>query len=195
MPMLIRERPAAVLKRAVIMSDNPKFITQAKEQDPQAIADIYGQYRATLLDLAVRHCHDAHAAEDILQDVFVSLMICIPKLTVRKSLLAYLKASVLNRVRDRYRRKARTRVVTSQTDHTASPIDPEKQAILKEQIAHLQQSLMALPENQRDVLMWRVYGGHSFKRISQLQATPCGTARARYRYGTSKLAVLCSQVI
>ena len=177
------------------MSDNQQLISQTTSGDAQAIADIYGQYRATLLDLALRHCRDVHAAEDILQDVFVSLMVCVPKLTVRKSLLAYLKTSVLNRVRDGYRRKARSGRANTAREVHVTPVDPEKQAILKEQIAHLRESLMALPQDQRDVLMWRVYGGHSFKRISQLQATPCGTARARYRYGTSKLAVLCSQVI
>ncbi len=174
---------------------NQCLINRAKAGDPNAMAEIYGQYRDALMALALRNCHDPHAAEDVLQDVFVSLMDKFPKLILRTSLYAYLKASVLNRVRDQWRKKARHQHAMPVPCHDAAPPDPERQAILKEQITHLQQSLTALPRDQREVLMWRVYEGHSFKRISQFQAIGCSTVRARYRYGRTKLAHSCSQVM
>ncbi len=177
------------------MLENQCIINKAKAGDPNAMAEIYGQYRDSLMELAVRHCQDIHAAEDVLQDVFVSLMVQMPKLTLRTSLQAYLKASVLNRVRDQFRKKARRQHAIPANEQGATQSDPEKQAVLKEQITHLQQSLLTLPRDQRDVLMWRVYEGHSFMRISQFQASRCGTVRARYRYGRTKLALLCSHVI
>jgi RNA polymerase sigma factor (sigma-70 family) len=177
------------------MLKNQCLINKAKAGDPNAMAEIYGEYQATLKELAVRYCHDTHAAEDILQDVFVSLMVQMPKLTLRTSLQAYLKTCVLNRVRDQFRKKTRRCQAIPENEQGVTQSDPEKQAMLKEQIHQLQQSLVALPRDQRDVLMWRVYEGHSFMRISQIQASRCSTVRARYRYGKTKLALLCSQVI
>jgi RNA polymerase sigma factor (sigma-70 family) len=177
------------------MLKNQCLINKAKAGDPSAMAEIYGQYQAPLKALAVRYCQDIHAAEDILQDVFVSLMVQMPKLTLRTSLQAYLKTCVLNRVRDQFRKKARRQHVLPENKQGVAQSDPVKQAVLKEQITQLQQSLVALPRDQRDVLMWRVYEGHSFMRISQIQASRCSTVRARYRYGRTKLALLCSHVI
>ncbi len=177
------------------MPENQCIINKAKAGDPNAMAEIYGQYRAPLLELAIHHCHDIHAAEDALQDVFVSLMVQIPKLTLRTSLQAYLKTSIVNRIRDQFRRKARRQHAIPANEQSGTQSDPEKQAVLAEQITHIQQSLMTLPRDQRDVLIWRVYGGHSFMRISQFQASRCGTVRARYRYARTKLALLCSHMI
>jgi RNA polymerase sigma-70 factor (ECF subfamily) len=176
------------------MQENQCIISQAKAGDPNAMAEIYRQYRDPLMALATRYCRDSHAAEDVLQDVFLSFMVQLPRLTLRTSLLAYLKASILNRVRNQFRKKARHQQPIPANEPETAHADPEKQAVLKEQISHLQQSLLALPRDQRDVLMWRVYGGHSFARISELQASHCGTVRARYRYGRTKLALLCSHV-
>jgi RNA polymerase sigma factor (sigma-70 family) len=178
------------------MPTNQCLINQAKAGDPHALAEIYGQYRDSLMTLAVRYCRDTHVAEDVLQDVFVSLMVQFPKLTLRTSLYAYLKTSVFNQVRSQWRKeKARHRHTVSANDSGADQSDPEKQAILKEQVTHLQRRLKSLPPDQRDVLMWRVYEGHSFDRISQFQAIGCGTVRARYRYGRTKLALLCAHVM
>jgi RNA polymerase sigma factor (sigma-70 family) len=177
------------------MLTNQCLINQAKAGDPNAMAEIYGQYRDSLMALAVRYCRDTHVAEDVLQDVFVSLMVQFPKLTLRTSLYAYLKTSVLNRVRSQWRKKARQQHDISPNDRGVDQSDPEKQAILKEQITHLQRRLKTLPPDQRDVLMWRLYDGHSFDRISQFQAIGCSTVRARYRYGRTKLALLCSHVM
>jgi len=177
------------------MVTNQCLIKQAKAGDQNALAEIYGQYRDSLMALAVRHCRDSHVAEDVLQDVFVSLMVQFPKLTLRTSLYAYLRTSVVNRVRSQWRQQARHQQALSPSDGGIDQADPEKQAILKEQITHLQRRLKTLPPDQRDVLMWRVYDGHSYERISQFQAIASGTVRARYRYGRTKLALLCSHVM
>jgi RNA polymerase sigma factor (sigma-70 family) len=177
------------------MLTNQRLINQAKAGDPSALAEIYGQYRGPLMEVALRHCRDTHVAEDILQDVFVSLMVKFPKLTLRTSLYAYLRTSVLNRLRDQWRKKARHQHAMPMPSPDTTQPDPAKQAILKEQVTHVQQRLETLPSDQRDVLVWRVYEGYSFKRISQFQAMRCSTVRARYRYGKTKLAFLCSQMM
>ena len=54
------------------MRDNQCTLRQAKAGDPDAMAEIYRQYRDPLMAFATRQCHDIDAAEDVLQDVFVA---------------------------------------------------------------------------------------------------------------------------
>jgi DNA-directed RNA polymerase specialized sigma24 family protein len=46
---------------------------------------------------------------------------------------------------------------------------------------------MALPADQREVLLLRTRAGLSFKEIGRHQGVGASTARARYRYGINKL--------
>ena len=90
------------------MSDE-RLIARLKTGDKEALRQIYMQYKDTLLTVATSMLRDVHAAEDVLQDVFVSFASGVRSLDVRVNLKKYLITCMANRVRDRFRRKPETR--------------------------------------------------------------------------------------
>ncbi|MGD8500507.1 MAG: sigma factor, partial [Phycisphaerales bacterium] len=87
------------------MLEDKRLIGELKRGDKEALRQIYMEYKDNLLTIATSLLHDTSAAEDVLHDVFVSFAGSVGGLQLRGSLRSYLTASVVNRVRDKYRRK------------------------------------------------------------------------------------------
>ena len=69
----------------------------------EALSRIYEKYVNVLLSVAMGLLNDPHAAEDVVQDVFVAFARKTGALELKGSLRAYLAKSVVNGVRDRMR--------------------------------------------------------------------------------------------
>src|ERR1051325_9500967 len=99
---------------------------------------------------------------------------------------AYLFASVRNAV-----------LTVRKLNNRNSPLDPEALCFTSEQRdfaeeARLKQSLAALPEDQREVIVLHVWGELTFSQISELLGLSLNTAASRYRYALAKLkASMC----
>ena len=87
------------------MLDEKRLIWELKQGSNEALRRIYMEYKDNLLTIAASMLHDKCAAEDVLHDVFVSFAGSIGNIQLRGSLKSYLTASVINRVRDMYRKK------------------------------------------------------------------------------------------
>ncbi|HEX41004.1 MAG TPA: sigma-70 family RNA polymerase sigma factor, partial [Phycisphaerales bacterium] len=75
--------------RPADMSDE-RLIARLKTGDKEALRQIYMQYKDMLLTVATSMLRDVHAAEDVLQDVFVSFASGVRSLDVRVNLKKYL---------------------------------------------------------------------------------------------------------
>jgi RNA polymerase sigma factor (sigma-70 family) len=80
---------------------------------PGALERIYEKYRDFLLTLAMQLLNDSGAAEDVVQDVFVSFAQRGEGFGLRGSLRSYLATCVVNRVRDLMRASKRRGPVLS----------------------------------------------------------------------------------
>jgi hypothetical protein len=70
---------------------------------PEALARVYEKYIDAMLTLALGLLGNRPAAEDVVQDVFLSFARSARGLRAQGSLCSYLATGVLNRVRDRLR--------------------------------------------------------------------------------------------
>jgi len=137
----------------------------------QAAQDDYaGWYRLALLMTG-----DRQRAEDVVQDVVVSLL-SGPELTLAAgSARAYVRAAVVNRARSAHRRAAterrhlwRQRVDEAGADHG------EALALRDAVLAALQR----LPERQRTVLVLRYYAGAADDEIARTLGIRTSTVRS-----------------
>ncbi|MGE5297058.1 MAG: RNA polymerase sigma factor [Solirubrobacterales bacterium] len=158
---------------------------------PEALAQVYEKYIDAMLTLAVGLLGNRTAAEDVVQDVFLSFARSAKGLQSQGSLRSYLATGVLNRVRDRHRQRSRQAV---SLDDVADPIcgsaGPVQAAILVEEIARLDQAVAELPEEQREVVLLRLKAELKFRDIARLQQTSVNTVLGRYRYGLDRLRSL-----
>lgn len=159
-----------------------------KRGSNEALTLIYEKYLEPMLTLAMGLLNDVDAAEDVVQDVFVSFVKSRHNFRMWGSLSGYLATSVVNRVRDQKRRlRRRAGGLSSQLDRICEPTDPEQAVILTEQARLLNRAVAGLPDEQREVVLLRLKAGMKFRDIAKLQQTSVNTALSRYRYGLERL--------
>jgi RNA polymerase sigma-70 factor (ECF subfamily) len=159
-----------------------------KRGSDDALTLIYEKYLEPMLTLAMGLLNDAAAAEDVVQDVFVSFAQSRRNFRVRGSLSGYLATSVVNRVRDHKRRKRRQAAAPIEPmERVREPMGPDQAVILGEQARLLAGALAQLTEEQREVVLLRLKAGMKFRDIAGLQEVSINTVLSRYRYGLEKL--------
>jgi RNA polymerase sigma-70 factor, ECF subfamily len=125
----------------------------------------------------------SHAeAEDVLQDTFLALLRLDsePAQTEHYAVRSY-RHRALNYRRGLWRRLTRE----LQSGHWFEP-SPEETGL--ERVA--MRSLSRLPQEQREVIVLKIWHGHTFEAIGGLLELSPHTAAARYRYGLQKLRSL-----
>jgi len=159
----------------------------------EALARVYEKYIDAMLTLAMGLLNQRAAAEDVVQDVFLSFARSAKGLRAQGSLRSYLATGVLNRVRDRHRslqRQALHRDAAGPVDPVSEAAGPEQTAILREETARLNGVMAELPEEQREVVLLRLKANLKFRDIAKLQQTSINTVLGRYRYGLDRLRSL-----
>lgn len=170
------------------MFDDERLKWKFKRGSDDALTLIYEKYLDRMLTLAMGLLNDAAAAEDVVQDVFMSFAKSQHNFHVRGSLSGYLATSVVNRVRDYQRRqRRRAKGTRNPVEQRQEPPGPEQAVILSEQAKLLTQAIAGLPEEQREIVLLRLKVGMKFRDIAKLQQTSVGTVLSRYRYGLERL--------
>lgn len=173
------------------MLEDKRLIGELKQGSKDAMRQIYMEYKDTLLTVAASLLHDTNAAEDVLHDVFVSFAASAGKLELRVSLRSYLISSIVNRVRDRFRKKKHHTVELDKAGQIKSDLNrPEQSAVLAEQLQLTADALLQLPLEQRETIILHLNGGMKFKEIAEMQHVPMNTVQGRYRYGLDKLRTI-----
>ena len=176
------------------MLDEKRLIRELKQGDKEALRRIYMEYKDSLLTIAASMLHDTYAAEDVLHDVFVSFAGGIGNIQIRGSLKSYLTASVLNRVRDMYRKKRHHQVELEEAGQLAADSDgPARATEFGEEAERLTGALARLPMEQRETIVLHLNGGMKFKQIARMQRIPLSTVQGRYRYGLEKLRTILKE--
>jgi RNA polymerase sigma-70 factor (ECF subfamily) len=153
----------------------------------EALARVYEKYIDAMLTLAMGLLNQRAAAEDVVQDVFLSFARSAKDLRARGSLRSYLATCVLNRVRDSRRQRQRQARRDAGLGAPTEAPSPERTAILVEQATRLNQAVTELPEEQREVVLLRLKANLKFRDIARLQQTSINTVLGRYRYGLDRL--------
>jgi RNA polymerase sigma factor (sigma-70 family) len=157
---------------------------------PDALARVYEKYVDPMLTLAMGLLNHRAAAEDVVQDVFLSFAKSAQDLRSQGSLRSYLATSVLNRVRDSRRRRQRQAARNAELRVPGEAAGPEQAVILAEETARLNQAVAQLPDEQREVVLLRLKANLKFRDIARVQQTSVSTVLGRYRYGLDRLRSL-----
>jgi RNA polymerase sigma-70 factor (ECF subfamily) len=143
------------------------------------------------LVLLARQWVSSHAdAEDVVQEAFIRFWRCRRRVAEP---VAYLYASVKHCALDWQRgrdRRARREEAAARPEGETCFAGPPEQA---ERRAAIDAALRSLPENQREVLVMKIWGGLSFPQIAAALRIPANTAASRYRYALARLRELLAQ--
>jgi RNA polymerase sigma-70 factor, ECF subfamily len=148
-------------------------------RDRNEVRRLYEVHGRALLAYASALLHDPSEAEDVLHQVFLRLL---RDGTTEISSPGYLFRAVRNRVLNHIRDRAREVGLDSDAQWLESPSGSTETALA------LQSALRTVPEEQREVIVLRVWAQMTFEEIAGVVGVPPNTAASRYRYGLAKLS-------
>ena len=158
----------------------------------KAFEEAYLAHKDRLLTLATALTGDRSAGEDVVHDVFASLIEEPWRLGNRKKLFAFLAVCTRNRALDNRRKRGREARLggaqRAQRPNTA-PDDPVQQVAEREENEALLAMVSRLPGDLREAVTLRIWGQLTFAQIAELYGITKSTAHARYRQALEELRI------
>ena len=158
--------------------------------DEGALNEIYDQFSSFVYGLALRVIGDARAAEDVSQDVFVSVWERPDAFDPhRGSLRTWLGTLAHRRAVDHVRREeARRRRAIKDAARPVSTPDVEEMALALVTAERVRAALDTLPDEQRRAIQLAYFGGKTYRQVAEVLGIPEGTAKSRLRLGLRRIA-------
>jgi RNA polymerase sigma-70 factor (ECF subfamily) len=160
--------------------------------EDDALAEAYDRWSALIYSLAVRITNDHAAAEDVTQDVFVSLWERPERFDPdRGALRTWLCLLARSRAIDWLRRAAaRERVHAATAARPAIQGEVDDALIWETEAKVVREAIHALPDPQRDAVVLAYRHGRSYRQVARELDIPEGTAKSRLRGALTTLADL-----
>ena len=179
------------------MLEDKRIIREFNRGNREVLRRVYDKYKRDLMTLATALLYDRDAAEDVVQDVFVSFIESAKRFRFTGSLKGYLAVCVANNARNRNKAKQRHHGVGLDEVETvaSNSKSPDFSAVFGEELQRLTWALAQLPYQQRETLLLHVYSGMKFKKIAKLSGESINTLKGRYRYGLDKLRSLLNSEV
>jgi RNA polymerase sigma-70 factor (ECF subfamily) len=184
-------RPARPPERS---SPDADLLRRIAAGDAGAVDDLYERFRRPAFALARRILADDTMAEDVLQDVFLSVWRDPGAFDgSRGSFSSWLMAMVHHKAVDAVRREqSQRRRQTLAEDDLAlrapmSTSDVEEEAWTRSVAERVRAALGDLPDSQREALTLAYYGGYTQREVAALTGAPLGTVKTRMLAGMRRL--------
>ncbi|MGN6700586.1 MAG: RNA polymerase sigma factor [Thermomicrobiales bacterium] len=172
------------------------LLAAVQRRDERAIAALYDRYGGLAFGLAYRILDDRGAAEDVVQDAFMSVWRRAVSFQLdRGSVRTWLLSIVHHRAIDRLRGaagKTRRDEPLDEIDRIAQVDDPWREVSIRVQGDVLKRGLATLPEAQRQTIELAYFGGYTQQEIATAMDVPVGTVKGRMRIGLQKLREILS---
>jgi RNA polymerase sigma-70 factor (ECF subfamily) len=163
-----------------------------RQGDARAFELVYERHGTAAFSLAYRMTGRRAAAEDVVQEAFLSLWRSGARYDrTRGSVRTWVLGIVHHRGIDALRRNLRHDIHRASDEGLEERFEaPERtdvQAARREEAAEVRTALAALPAEQSKVIELAYFGGFSHSEIASMLETPVGTVKGRIRLGLEKL--------
>lgn len=184
----------AILEKVMIMRNelisDATLISNYIQGDEHAIEILIKRHKQRIYSFIYSKVYDRDIAEDIFQDTFIKVIRTLKKGKYNEEgkFLPWVMRISHNLVIDHFRKNNRMPKFKNTGDFdifsvlSDSALDAEK-SLIKSQVANdVRRLIQELPEDQKDVLVMRMYNDMSFKEISEKTGVSINTALGRMRY-------------
>lgn len=158
-----------------------------KAGEPGALEWLIEKYADRLFGYLLSLLRSRELAEDALQEVFLRVVEKKEMVAEAKNLTGYLFAMARNESMSSRRKSAKRELLVEDIEHLVEPVSscelPERVA----SSAEVSRALHNLPEEQREVVVLKIYEGMTFDTIASCLGLTLNTAASRYRYAMVKL--------
>ena len=163
--------------------------------DESALATLIQRHQSKIFGFIYSKVNDRDLSDDIFQDTFIKVIKTLKSQSYNEEgkFLPWVMRIAHNLVVDHFR-KAKKMPLQRETDEysvfnfmTDNGLNIEGQMISDQVASDLTKLLDELPEDQKEVLIMRMYQDLSFKEIAELTGVSINTALGRMRYALLNL--------
>ena len=168
------------------------LMARVAEADSAAFSVIFDRHSTAAYSLAYRIAGRRSAADDIVQEAFLSLWRSAERYDERRgSLRTFILGIVHNRSIDALRRATVHDSRRSSDDgieeRFAAPERTESEVARRDAASEIREALSELPPDQQRVIELAYFGGFSQSEIAGMLDAPLGTIKGRMRLALEKL--------
>jgi RNA polymerase sigma-70 factor (ECF subfamily) len=183
-------------KQLAMLADEDLML-RVREGDAVAFGAVYDRHSTAAFSLAYRMCGKRSAAEDVVQEAFLSLWRASARYDARRgSVRTFVLGIVHNRAIDALRRStvhdARRASDEGIEERFAAADRTDAEVARRDQAAEVRSALGQLPADQQKVIELAYFGGFTHTEIAEMIETPLGTVKGRMRLGLEKLRATLS---
>lgn len=171
--------------------DDTSLLRRVQQGDHEAVALLYERYGGAAYGLAYRITSDGSAAEDVVQDAFVSIWKQAPRFDpergqVRSWLMTIVHHRAIDAVRRRKGRNERA-LPEGPEEFVATRGRPEELAEWTLEAEAVREAVRRVPDEQRRTIEMAYFEGLTHVEIAERMAVPLGTVKSRLRIGLEKM--------
>lgn len=159
-------------------------IAEVATGDATALETLYREAKSAVYGFALSYLKNAHDAEDVLHDTFVSVWSAAAGYQAQGKPMAWLLTITKNLCLDRLRRQTKQAELP---DDERSDLFAEREDLSQEDKWLLQQTLQGLSEEERQIIMLHAVGGLKHREIAAMLDLVLPTVLSKYRRGLKKL--------
>ena len=167
------------------------------EGNNSAFDTLLKRYEKKVFSYLLYSVKNQELAEDLFQDVFIKIVVRIKngQYAENGKFASWLMRIVHNHLIDHYRTTPSEKIISNDSSEVdlfnnadiAINENREQEMIDQQTLREVKDLIAKLPENQREVLMMRVYDELSFKEIAEKTNCSINTALGRMRYAILNL--------
>lgn len=176
--------------RVAVSHADRSLAERLRAGDQTAIGELYDGHSGFVFGLALRILGEKQAAEDITQEVFVSVWESPDRFEpTRGTIRAFLGTLTHRRSVDYIRREeARRRRETKTSMELTSPAAVDDTALRTVTSERVREAVAGLPDAQREALELAYFRGHTYRQVAELLGIPEGTAKSRLRLALQRIS-------
>jgi RNA polymerase sigma-70 factor (ECF subfamily) len=169
-----------------------QLVELVAEKDAGALEALYDRYGRAAFSLARRILTEETLAQDVVQEVFLSLWRNAGRFDAGRGTVAtYLLSMTHHRAVDVVRREENLRRWRASDEGLELEADPkvrvEDEVEASERRAEVRAALKELPDAQREALLLAYFGGYTQREVAALVGVPLGTVKTRMAAGMRKM--------
>jgi RNA polymerase sigma-70 factor (ECF subfamily) len=169
-----------------------QLVELVAQRDGDALEALYERYGRAAYSLARRILTEETLAQDVVQEVFLSLWRNAHRFDAGRGTVAtYLLSMTHHRAVDVVRREENLRRWRTSDEGLELEPDPkarvEDEAEASERRTEVRAALKDLPDAQREALLLAYFGGYTQREVAALVGVPLGTVKTRMAAGMRKM--------
>ena len=169
-----------------------QLVELVAQKDAGALEALYDRYGRAAYSLARRILTEETLAQDVVQEVFLSLWRDARRFDAGRGTVAtYLLSMTHHRAVDVVRREENLR--RWRTSDEGLELEPDPKARVEDEVeaserrAEVRAALAELPAAQREALLLAYFGGYTQREVAALMGVPLGTVKTRMAAGMRKM--------